>query len=408
LKLSKVLQPSEKTIAIIIGLGLVLFPIHSKSLTFGSSSETFLFLPWIGLGLILVGLICLFDNKWTEFKKNIGPKIIWIPLLVIVGSAFARIIVDPSGSSIASAGLFAIMFALYVAARKIGVKILWAFAPVVAIEAISCIIQGVFDQGNRAGGILTSFRDSQHTANYDIATCWLILGTCLILGFNKGIKLRYLAMVAAALYFVAAEEALVALVCLGVVAIIRKDISKKVVPVVIVLALCLGAGAITGNTQDLYRETRYKIESLVTNKVADKDHPTYEVYDDPMDRATTGRVGVYKDTIKNVEPLGHGYTGTDLSTKTPHNLFLIVLNDFGVLAALSMLFLVLYCFWKSTWKYAWVGFISLAMVDHFLWNQTLPWLFVLMALSMTIPIQDKIFNRGEENGKGKDCQDKAT
>jgi hypothetical protein len=392
------LSPSEKVISIIIGLGLVLYPIHSKSLTFGSSSETFLFLPWIGFGLILIGLICLFDNKWGEFKKYIGPKVIWIPLLVIVGSAFARIAIDPSAKTFASAGLFAIMFALYVGARKLGVKILWAFLPVVVIEAISCIIQGLVDHGYRAGGIVTSFRDIHHTANYDIATCWLILGTCLFLGFNKGIKLRYLVLVAAALYFVAAEEALVALVCLGITAIIRKDISKKVVPIAIVLALCLSVGAVFGTTQDLYNETRYKVESLVTNNVVDKDNPLYEGYTDPLDRATTGRVGVYKDTIENTSLLGHGYTGTDFSTATPHNLWLICLNDLGILAALSLLFLTIYCFWKSTWKYVWVAFLSLAVFDHYLFTQVFPWTIVLFALSMTIPIEDKIFNRGGNDG----------
>lgn len=404
MKLEKILQPSEKTIAILIGLGLVLFPIHSKSLTFGSSSDTFLFLPWVGFGLILIGLICLFDNKWEEFKKYLGPKVIWIPLLVIVGSAFARIIVDPSTKSFASAALFAIMFALYAAARKLGVKILWAFLPVVVIEAVSCIIQGIADHGYRAGGIVTSFRDSQHTANYDIATCWLILGTCLVLGFNKGIKLRYLILIAAALYFVAAEEAIVALVCLGIVAIIRKDISKKTVPILIVLALCLGIGLAVGSTQDLYRGTCDKVQALVTNKVITDDNSKYQIasYDNPMDSATTGRVGVYKDAIKHIRPLGHGFEGTKFSTKTVHNLPLIIVDQLGVLAALAWLFIVGYCLRKSTWIYAWTAFIGLCIADHFLWDQCAPWFFVLVGLSLTIPIQDKIFNRSDGNAKGKD------
>lgn len=391
LKLEKILQPTEKQIAIIIGLGLCLFPVHNKSLTFSSGEETFFFLPWLGFGLMLIGLICLFDNKYEEFKKNLGPKKIWIPLFIIVLSAFARLAVDFSADTFAGAALIAGFFALYVAARKLGVRILWAFLPFVLVEAVSCIIQGVFDHGYRAGGILTSFRDSEHTANYDIATCWLILGACLILGFNKGLKLWFLLLIAAALFFVGAEEALIGVACLGIAAIIRKDISKKVVYIALLVIFLAGAGLTFGATQDIYAETHNKLEALVSSK---DQNPEYNPQT-KWDEATTGRVGVYKEAIREMEPLGHGYTPTDFTTRTPHNGFIIIFDQIGIIAALCWLWVVGYCFLKTSWKYAWVAFIALALADHFVWTQAAPWFWVLVGLSLTVTINDRVFTREE-------------
>lgn len=385
MNLSKFIQPSEKTIAILLGLGICLFPIHSKSLTFGSSTETVVFLPWIGFGLILIGLISLFDNDWKLFKENIGPKVIWIPLLIIVISGFARLIVDPSMETLAGGGLLATFFALYVAARKLGIRILWAFLPFVFVEAVSCIIQGILDQGNRAGGILTSFRDATHTANYDIATCWLVLGTALLLGFNKGIKLRFLVLVAVALYFVAAEEALFALAGLGIAAIIRKDISKKLVPILAVLAFCVIGGLFVGTTQDIYDETMNKFDAAIAD--------TSGEYGNQFDDATTGRIGVYKEAIKDTKPLGNGYEATNFTTHTVHNTPLIIYDQIGPIAALAWLWIALYCFWKTSWKYVWIAVLTLSVWDHYIWTQAGPWFWVIVGLSLTIPIQDKVFIR---------------
>ena len=387
MKLERILHPSDKAIAIIIGLGLCLYPVHSKNLTFGSSSDTYVFLPWVGFGLMLIGLICLFDNKWNDFKSNLGPKQIWIPLALIVASAFARVFVDRSMDTVASGALLAVFFGIYVAARKLGIRILWAFLPFVIIESISCIIQGVVDHGYRAGGLLTSFRDVEQTANYDIATCWLILGTCLVLGFNKGIKLRYLVLIAAALYFVAAEEALFALAGLGIAALIRNDISKKVIPIIVVIASCLILGTCFGVTQSIYNETSNKINAVVN------DEPS--VYGNSMDNATTGRVGVYKEAIKDASILGHGYEPTDFSTRTVHNVPLCIFDQLGIIAALCWIWVTVYCLFKTTWKYVWLSVIFLAVWDHYIFTQAGCWWWAIVGLSLTIPIQDKIFARKE-------------
>lgn len=385
MKLKNILSPSEKTISIIIGLGLALFPVHNKQLTFGTDSETIFFLPWLGFGLILIGLIMLFDNKYDEFKKYIGPKILYIPLLVIVASAILRIAIEPSGKTFASACILCVFFALYVAARKLGTQILWAFVPFVFIEAVSCIIQGIIDPGYRAGGILTSFRTAEHTANYDIAACWLILGTCLILGLNKGLKLRFLFLVAVALYFVAAEEAIVAILGLSIAALIRKDISKKVIIPVLAVLILLGAGSLTGMTQDLYKNTYDKVQAA-----ASEDSSKW-------DDSTTGRVTVYKDALNNTAPLGHGMELVGFTTHTVHNLPLILWDQIGPISALAWLWVVFYCFLKTSWKYIWVAFLCLCIWDHYLWSQCAPWFWVIVGLSTTVVIDDHIFKRNNDD-----------
>jgi len=86
-------HPSEKVIAMMLGLGICLFPIHNSNLMVSTDGETIVFLPWLGFALIALGLISLYDGKWREI--DLGPSVIYIPLLIIVASAFLRVFVDP-------------------------------------------------------------------------------------------------------------------------------------------------------------------------------------------------------------------------------------------------------------------------------------------------------------------------
>lgn len=381
--IKSLLHPSERIIVIVLSLGICLFPIHNQALTLTDGDETVFFLPWLGIGLIMYGLISLYDGNWQRIKDNVGPNVIWIPLLIIVGSGFTRLIIEPIAETFASGCFLLGLFLLYTASRQLGKKILLCLIPIVIIEAISIPIYGLIDSGQKAGGILTSTGElGIRSANYDIAAGWIILGSAFLLWHKWFRSWIWLSLVAVGYYFMGAEEAFFGIGCLAVIALLRKDLSWKVIIPISLFLLCFGLGSLNDTTHDIYDTSETKFTAVA-------EQTDY----DSVTGLTTNRWETYERAVNDLSVLGHGYTPTDFTVHTAHNVPLIVADQIGIMAALAWLWVTLYCLLKTSWKYAWVAIIALSVFDHYTWTQMAPFWWIIIGLSLTVPINDRIFRR---------------
>lgn len=376
-------HPSERVITIMLGLGICLFPIHNSNITLSNDGETIVFLPWIGFALILLGLISLYDGKLRSI--DFGPSKIYIPLLVIVASAFLRVIVDTHIETLMTGFFLLSMFLLYTAARKLGMKILTFVPYIIIAEVLSIIIMGLVVPGKRACGIVTSYVSggTVSSGNYDIAAGWVVLGCVLLLTqphFSVIYKrIAWFSLVACAAYFLAAEELFLSVGVLVVAAIIRKDMPKKMIVPVVIFACLFAIGWDGGNAQNMYDRGQNRIVEFTE----DMDYES-------TNALTTNRIESTKDALGRISILGHGYSPTDFHIGMVHFVPLAVMDQLGPLAALAWVFVTFYVLIKYTWKYALIAILALSIWDHYLFTQMIPFYFVILGLASTVVINDRL------------------
>ena len=367
----------ERLWVILIGAGLALSPIHNlwlTNLTTTEQGETLFFLPAFGYLLLIMGVGMFLLHNWEKVKaRGLGDRRIWIPLLVIVGAiGLSGIAIDGSvQDKIAPLGMGAVLFALYLAARILGRELFYPLAVGAAIGSLGIILHHAVYPGVSTGGFIFEF-------NFDIATGYILLGAALFVHRWRW-QLASLAIVA--LLMSGAPEAVFTLGVVGLFGLFRKDWSRKVVPVAVVLVLLLIAGLATGLLQGAYSYVRDSITQTPTAHYTSPDGEHRLV--SPL----AIRWLVIRDAMTNIRPLGEGYGLTNFTPHTVHNVPLIIIQQLGwpgVLAALAWLWVTIRCLRKTRWKYAWVAIIALSIFDHFLWTQLAPVFWILVGAS-TIP-----------------------
>ena len=109
------LAKSNRICAWIIGIGLILFVWHNPYQPF----IEYMFLPWIGLLLLIMGELIVILNNWRNI--TLGSKWVWIPLAVIaISICLAGIGVVGVQKQIASIAMGIMLFGLYPVARILG------------------------------------------------------------------------------------------------------------------------------------------------------------------------------------------------------------------------------------------------------------------------------------------------
>jgi hypothetical protein len=371
-KLVKQLTPVN-----LIGLGIILFIIHNVNQPF----IHYLFLPQLGFGLILIGVIQYIMPKNKLVQLDLGSKHIWIPMLVIIASATLRLIVAPNMDTIASILFLVVMFGLYLTARHYGASLFKFLAIAVVIEAVSLVIMGW--SGTRTGGLLSS-------SNYDIATGFLVFGAVVSISKKQWLVVM-IALVG--LFFTGADEAILAVGILGIAVLIREGFSKKL----LITASVFATVAIIGffAIPSLYLGTVSKvaevlnIPELVIQAEANR-------YPDIVNYFFNNRIRVIQAAMSDIQPLGHGLNLTNFTFWTVHNIPLIIVDQLGITAAIAWLWTTIYCLIKTKWKYAWIAIITLGLLDHFIWTQAAPWWWVLAGVSTASTIKkDWIFKNYE-------------
>ena len=366
----KTANKSAHKYAIVIGIGLALFPIHNKWLTDVTSIEGMatLFLPALGAIMWILGTLLFLRDNWDT--KDWGDKRVFVPLLVIVGAiGISGLNYESLSGKVAPLFMGLSMFSLYLVSRKLGKDIFLPLAIGVCIASVGILITGIFiNPGTITGGLVFE-------RNYDIAAGFVLLGTALFVHKYQWMlaSLALLAMLVSG-----SPEGVFAITILVVVVLFRRDWSKKLLialsPVLLAVVVLLASGY----GSRLYEYSGFIIKEEF-NAVSDK--PLYaQDGTTPIGR----KVQVAVDAMTNLKPLGEGYYITAFTYETTHNVPLLIVQQLGypgILAALCWLWVTMWCLWKTKYKYVFVLILSLSVWDHYLFTQIGIWWYAAVGVA---------------------------
>ena len=368
---------SKRAIAYVAGLGLALMAFHVSWLP----QQLAILVPQLGV-LLIAGAMLVYAEKGRKWDR--GPWYVWVPMLVIVLSAWARLAIDFSLHTAAGAVFLTLMVPLYMMARDVGKSMFRVFAPLVVIEAASIVLYGATHQWARNGGLL-SF------TNYDMAAGFLAFGALLAFG-----KWQWAIMLTAAvgMVFTGAPEAAFILAVLAVAMAVRRDwVRRNAVPLMvagIVVAALFVFGPGFHYATSILGGGRVPLEIGAPGQVVDYLSDGADSLENPIG----GRLRVIGDAMSRIGPLGHGLVLTEFTGTTVHNVPLIIIDQIGPLAAMGWLAITSVCLVKSRWKYAWVGIVAMGVFDHYTWTMVAPWYWALAGASLTATNSDMVLRRG--------------
>lgn len=377
MELGKRAKPNRKW-AIIIGVGLALFPIHNLWLTEITSidGQATLFLPAIGAVIWIMGVLLFIRNNWRNLDW--GDKKILIPLLVIVASMGLSGFINGEslGDKVSPLFMGMALFSAYVVSRSLGKDIFLMLIPFVVLGAVIAVVIGILNPGVPSGGLIT---------NYCASAGFLIFGAIV----NQG-KWQWVLIAVALIgvFFIGALEAVFILGIIGITVLIRWDYNKYLLIPFGILVIIATIWLVSGKLIPLYEGNNNLVAlfELVTGKAP--------INMNTMNVITSQRWEVYAEAISRFSFVGYGYS-FDLSLgRNIHNVPLNIMNQVGVLAAVAWLGLTVYCAIKTKWHYAWVAILAMSVWDHYLWTQfgALWWVLIGVSTSSTIK-SDLIFRR---------------
>jgi hypothetical protein len=371
----------------VIGLGIALAPIHNLWLTellSNSKGETFFFLPAFGAVLWIMGSMLFVVKRWQKGDSWFdwaGDWKVFTPLLVVI--LFMGISGFLTGGSLAAkfAPLFMgfTLFAVYMAARKLGVAIFSALVPFVVMGAVIAIVLGILNPGvpaSMTNGLIT---------NYCAMVGFLIFGAVV----NQG-KWQWVLLVVAlvGVFFVGALEGLFILIVLGVAVIARRDFSKRFFIIAGTIAALAVVWIALGYLTALYtgNNNLQTLQNLISGNLP--------LNYDAITTLTSGRWPPIVWALQDIRFFGHGFTLSLVGGGIVHNIPLIIIHQIGPIAGLAWLFVVVYCLVKTKWKYAWIMVLAMCCWDHYLWTQFPPYIFALIGVSTASTItSDLIFKK---------------
>ena len=282
---------ANKKWAIIIGLGLALFPIHNVWLTEVTSigGMATLFLPAIGAVLWIMGTL-LFIQKNRQ-NLNWGDKKIIIPLLIIVASMGLSGFINGDSFKDKVAPLFwgGTLFFTYVASRSLGKDIFKMLIPFVCLGAIISIILGILSPGLDDGGLIT---------NYGAAAGFLIFGAVANPGKKQWVLIF---IVLVGLFFIGALEAVFIVGVVGIVVLARRDVNKYFLILPGALIIMASILALNGNLIQLYRGNNNLayLFDIVTGQIP--------LNMNTLNAITSQRWEVYVEALERFNFVGYGY-----------------------------------------------------------------------------------------------------
>ena len=387
--------------ALLIGFGLALSPIHNLWLTELVTEDGVVgfFIPAFGTMVWFWGAGAFLIYNWE--RLGLGSKWVYIPLFVIAGSmaisgfvsetVFSSKVtpgfVDWVGiySDKATPGLMGLgLVGIYVVSRTLGARLFRPLIPFVLIGVVLAIIGGLVNPN-----IIYAEQDITLITNYCALAGYLILGGVLNQGRWQG---AFLLIILVGLFFVGALETVFIVGVLGIIMLVRRDIDKRLLIPIGILAVLVISWLVVGRLVPLYQGGCGNVATIFG--VLNGSQPlTYEA----MDSMTSNRWGIIVVAVQNVSFWGHGYSLSTVGGCVVHNLPLIIVHQVGILPAISWAFVTVYCLIKTKWKYAWVAVIAMCVFDHYIWTQFTPYWWVLVGVSTTSGIQsDRLFGGGND------------
>lgn len=361
----------QKLSSWLIGLGIVLFVWHNPY----QPLIQYAFLPWIGTIMLIIGIILTLTSK--AYKLDLGQKRVWIPLAVIsVSIALSGIF---NGAWQGAVSLAVMFFGLYLTTRVLGKDIFEKIAPwVVVIESVSIPIWGLTHSWSTNGGLLSP-------TNYDIATGVIIFFTLLA----KPQQRWWLATVGTVgLIFSGSAEAFLVGGIIFVIVLIRKLFGKiqeswlKILSPVIALAIIAAITIPIGYFVEFQAPNMQRLSWL-------KDITGWD-FIPSIDMSGSTRAATLDNVfgqrfthwqLSPIKPFGYGINLTHFYYGIPHNIFLIIIEQVGILALIAWLVIAYQGIRNKKWRYVWVGFLLLGLADHFIWSQGAVWFWCLCGLT---------------------------
>lgn len=361
-----------------IGLGMVLFVVHNPY----QPLFEYIFLPQLGMILIIFGCLSVITGI-KNWKQAIGSPLYYIPLAVIALSVALSTIGKPPNEIYAGVSISLVLPAVYIAIRTtdrtkvFGIVILSS-----VIASLSIVYWASITGWKPSGGFVSP-------TNYDIATGLIIFGVLLA----RPDWQWWLAIIAViGLFFSGSAEAVFLGVFMFIIVLIRHPQRKLLIPVAAVAILLI----VTIPTGIFIKVQSPNINRLLV--VADSLNiktplvaATKETLTDSgLDYFTTGKeetttidkVMGFRLThwqLSPIKPFGYGINLTHFYWGIPHNVFLIIIEQVGILAMLAWLFIAVLGARKQ--PYLWLGFVALGIFDHYIWTQAAPWFWAIAGVT---------------------------
>lgn len=295
-----------------------------------------IYIPAILATIVLCVGICLFKGI------KLGNKLIWLPLLGIV----IIILIGDSGWS--AKVLMCLMPFVYVAGVHADGKAFRLVELLLIIVVISVIVTCTIEGGRGTGGLLSE-------TNYNIATGVIALGTVV----SKKWWIYPIGIIG--LFFTGASEGLIAITGLLLILVVNRQ-WKIIVYSLVIGGIILAIVTPLGVTEKLWYRT-----SILTEAWLSGDAET----------GLNNRLEPYKEAIKEVSWLGHGYRPVRLDYSDIHNAALIAMHQVGVIGALLWVWILLYGLVRSSMRRVWLIIGLLSVFDNFMWAQLGLWFWYL-------------------------------
>lgn len=320
--------------------------------------------------------VVLFVSTWITYTHI--REIVRIPkiLLTLTIALVLLAAIIPGATAYARMyilGMFCVFFASYI----LGPKVLISLGIGSIIGGMSVLVVSVLSDFERSGGIY-------HLVNYNQATGAILLGTILWRWKYQWLLIP-VALVGA--LFTGADEAFVVVAVLGLLVLLRKDVSWRVIPSAAVVLIPLIVLLLPSNPiQRLWATIPASLHVLQGRNTEVNSLPQIVRSD------WNNRWNAIVDSLHDVRILGHGYQPDNVKWQSIHNVPVRVLHELGPLGLLIWLALMAYGLCKTSWKYAFIAITSMSLFDHFIWTQLTPYFFVLLGVCTWLPNKsDRIF-----------------
>jgi len=329
------------------------------------------FLPAFGYLLLIMGTGLFLLYNWDRVREaGWGDRRV-VGCLLVIALAIALSGANYTGwqDRAAPLGMSLVLLALYLAARVLGKDVFLPLAVGAGVASLGIIAHQLWKPGEVTGGFVFE-------QNYDIAAGYVILGTALFLWPKY--QWLLVCLTAVAMFASGSPEAVFAGSIVGAALLVRKDWGPRIAVVIVPLAIVAVAHFASGYGQQLYSFTTETVTTspVVAPVVGSEPSETNHV---------SVRLDVIKDAMSNIKPLGSGYILTDFSRiEMVHNVPLVLVQQLGypgVMAAAAWLWVAIFCFMRTRWKYAWVLVLALSVFDHYIWTQLAPWWWAIVGAS---------------------------
>lgn len=365
-------------------LGLVLFTLHGDWATWkNSDGDVLFFTPMLGV-LVLLGVDLYL---WKKKRLTLGPKKVWIPLTLVTLFICLRIFFEPNSMSLLECAFATVLLLCYLIGRTLGLGIFSLFVPLTALQSLSVIFYTIletnWDNYNSLtnGGYLNKY-------NYEATSAVIVFGTVVGLLLIKDIRWRAIYLLTGFLgtILTGSPQGALVLGALVLFVLVRKDVSRYSFAVGLALLVLLSLWCTVGPGLKQFQRTSDVLQTVTTGAVLDEKDEDY--------KWGKNRIPAYEDTLKGISFFGHGYSvysENETGRRTPENVPLVILEQIGILAVLSWLFITGWCFFKGRLKYIWLTLIVVGLFDHTTWTMLVPHWFTIVGVTTAYTGKDWIF-----------------